>query len=263
MHLNLAISRTQSFSFLITLSHLHEILVAAALPTFTAASGLTWPLQYDEFEEVMFLQAGYARCGLVDGVNPCSTVAGGTQSSAWVRTVFHDMITHDGETGTGGLDASLLFEMDRLENAGALSFNETYGFLMNSYSSELSMADLTALGMYVAIANCGEAGPSGVPEPTHDTETMVARFAKAGMNVTEMVTCGHSLGGIHGNDFPQITGPGHQNDTDFLLFDSTGTNFDNNVITSYLVGNTSNLLVVGLEETNSDKRAFCELLQAI
>ncbi|THV03758.1 heme peroxidase [Dendrothele bispora CBS 962.96] len=183
------------------------------------------------------------------------------------------MITHDAEAGTGGLDGSLLFEMDRDENKGAISFNETYAFLGSMYSDALSISDITALGMYVTVANCGgpilkmragrvdatEAGPSGVPEPTNDTPTMVARFAKAGMNVTQMVAsvaCGHTLGGIHGNDFPEIAGPGRSNDTDFLLFDSSATRFDNKVVTEYFSGNTSNLLVVGPEATNSDKRVF-------
>jgi hypothetical protein len=111
------------------------------------------------------------------------------------------MITANVSAGTGGVDASLLYEMDRPENKGAEAFNQTYGFLTSQFSRKVSMADLTALGVYVTVTFCGGPtlqvragridatgpGPSGVPEPTDATQKMVARFATAGFNVTEMV----------------------------------------------------------------------------
>ncbi|KAK7434867.1 hypothetical protein VKT23_019970 [Stygiomarasmius scandens] len=115
------------------------------------------------------------------------------------------------------------------------------------------MADLTALGMYATIANCGgnEVADEGRSGGCNGGWTI-----GLGEYLSSCCIFHIYLGGIHGNDFPQITGPGRQNDTNFLLFDSTGTNFDNKVVTEYLAGNTSNLLVVGPEETNSDKRVF-------
>ncbi|KAF5343652.1 hypothetical protein D9758_014692 [Tetrapyrgos nigripes] len=249
----------------------------ATVPLLTKAADLTWPSPYDEFEDIMYLQTGYARRGIVDGVNPCSFNSGGNSnlqgSASWIRTLFHDMITADISAGTGGLDASLLYEMDRPENKGTAAFNVTYGFLSSLFSRKISMADLTALGTYTVLGVCGgplvqvragridatEAGPSGVPGPTHSTETMKERFATAGFNVTEMiasVACGHTLGVVHGNDFPEIAGPGRQNETDLLPFDSTKAQFDNALVVEYIHGNTSNPLVVGPEATNSDKRVF-------
>ena len=52
-----------------------------------------------------------------------------------------------------------------------------------------------------------EAGPPGVPKPEEDLKTHTATFAKNGFNVTEMiglVACGHSIGGVHHTNFPEI-----------------------------------------------------------
>lgn len=74
-----------------------------------------------------------------------------------------------------------------------------------------------------------------------------------------MVACGHTLGGVHNDNFPEITG-----DTTPLevhRFESNTSHsfskFDNVVVTEYLEGNTANLLAYGSNETtNSDKRVF-------
>jgi catalase (peroxidase I) len=50
-------------------------------------------------------------------------------------------------------------------------------------------------------------GPSGVPQPQEDLASHTASFARQGFNVSEMITlvaCGHSIGGVHGVDFPEI-----------------------------------------------------------
>lgn len=62
-----------------------------------------------------------------------------------------------------------------------------------------------------------------------------------------------ALGGVHSSDFPEITG--NDNATHSTKFDDTDV-FDEVVVTGYLHGNTSNPLVVGPEETNSDTRVF-------
>lgn len=75
-----------------------------------------------------------------------------------------------------------------------------------------------------------------------------------------MVACGHTLGGVHGKDFPEITG--NDSATNFVHFESDASSsfqkFDNVVVTEYLEGGvTSNLLVSGSNETmNSDARVF-------
>ncbi|KAK0448959.1 heme peroxidase [Desarmillaria tabescens] len=243
------------------------------LSFFTGLYAYTWPSNIDYLEGVTYQQAGYRRFGVIDGVNPCSfsSEGEGKQAAAeWVRTAFHDMITHNAAEGTGGMDASIMFEMDRPENPGS-AFNATMNFMVNFYNIQTSMADLFALAAHTAIRSCGGprlamrggrvdaigAGVAGVPEPTDDLDTIVTQFATAGFNTTEMiqmVACGHTLGGVHGVDFPEITGD--NSSTNFVHFDSTFSSFDSAVVTDYLDGTTENPLVVGPEGTNSDLLVF-------
>lgn len=185
------------------------------------------------------------------------------------------MSTHDVTQGTGGIDASIQFELSRDENEGA-AFNNSLGFFAGYYSNHVSMADLIALSVVAATDHCGgpqvefhagrvdatEAGPPGVPKPdqnlTHHTEV----FAKQGFNTEEMITmvaCGHTLGGVHHEDFPQIVGDPAATPGNVTQFEGNNSayKFDNNVLTEYLDGTTQNPLVVSLDDTqNSDKRIF-------
>ncbi|KAK0212134.1 heme peroxidase [Desarmillaria ectypa] len=245
----------------------------AFLAALTVVCAYTWPSNIDYLEGLIYQQAGYRRYGVIDGVNPCgfSSAGEGRQAAAeWVRTAFHDMITHNTTDGTGGMDASIMFEMDRPENPGA-AFNGTMNFMINYYNKQTSMADLFALAVYLAVGSCGgpliamrggridaaSAGPAGVPEPTDDLDTIVAQFATAGFNTSDMiqmVACGHTLGGIHGVDFPNITG--NDSSTNFVHFDNTFNSFDTAVVTEYLDGTTDNPLVVGPDGSNSDLLVF-------
>ncbi|KAL0071301.1 hypothetical protein AAF712_001867 [Marasmius tenuissimus] len=242
------------------------------------ASAYTWPGQWDELEDIMYLQSGYNRRGFHDGVTPCSAFPQGGPgpharhaAAEWVRTAFHDAITHNKETGTGGLDGSLLYETDRPENTGSIGFTDTFGFFHSFLNRRVSLADLIALGMFTAVKECGgptvqfragridatEAGESGVPEPTTDIDATIAQFEKAGYTKEEMiamVACGHTLGGVHGNDFPDIVG--NSSAEAFPQFDSTTAKFDNVVVTEFLSGNTTNPLAAGPDATNSDQRVF-------
>ncbi|KAK0476519.1 heme peroxidase [Armillaria luteobubalina] len=239
----------------------------------TGLYAYTWPSNIDYLEGVMYQQAGYRRFGIIDGVSPCSFSSDGAWRQAaaeWVRTAFHDMITHNAAEGTGGMDASIMFEMDRPENPGS-AFNATMNFLINFYNIQTSMADLFALGVHVSVRSCGgpriamrggridatSAGLAGVPEPTDDLDTIVSQFATAGFNTTEMiqmVACGHTLGGVHGVDFPDITGD--NSSTNFVHFDSSFSSFDSAIATDYLNDTTENPLVVGPEGSNSDLLVF-------
>ncbi|KAK0212136.1 heme peroxidase [Desarmillaria ectypa] len=239
----------------------------------TGLYAYTWPSNNDYLEGVMYQQAGYRRYGIIDGVTPCgfSNFGEGRQNAAeWVRTAFHDMITHNAADGTGGMDASIMFEMDRPENKGA-AFNGTMNWMGGFYNIQTSMADLFALAVYAAVRTCGGprltmrggridatgAGASGVPEPTDDLDTIVTQFATAGFNTMEMiqmVACGHTLGGVHGVDFPDITG--NSSSTNFVHLDSTFSSFDSAVVTDYLDGTTEDPLVVGPEGSNSDLLVF-------
>lgn len=70
-----------------------------------------------------------------------------------------------------------------------------------------------------------------------------------------MVACGHTMGGVHGKSFPEITE--NNTETNVVHFDTTDPTFDIKVATEYLDGTTQNPLVVAHNDTlNSDKRIF-------
>lgn len=208
-------------------------------------------------------------------MTPCSfggNIAGRQFAAEWIRTAFHDVATADVAAGTGGLDGSIWFELDRAENGGS-AFNNTFSFFANLYSIRASAADLLAMSVVVANAGCGgaqmpfragrvdalEAGPAGVPEPDTPLETTRARFAGAGFSGADMISlvaCGHTLGGVHSRNNPHITGLDPTPDT-VTKFDSTFDSFDSRVAAEYLRGNTTNPLVAGGNGTlNSDARIF-------
>ncbi|CAE6459670.1 unnamed protein product [Rhizoctonia solani] len=240
----------------------------------------TWPNPVlDEIEDITQVQGGVFRNGVLDGVSPCGAFPqSGTgdpsrqASSEWLRTAFHDAITHNAQTGTGGVDASLIWETDRSENLGGRSFNDTFGFMMNFYNIRASMSDLIALATYTAVRNCQgpplvmragridatEPGPEGgVPEPKDNINKLLSKFANAGFNKTDMiqmVACGHTIGGVHGQFFPELTGD--SNETNFAHFDTTAPTFDNKVATEYLDGTTLNPLVTAPGGNNSDFAVF-------
>lgn len=105
------------------------------------------------------------------------------------------MATFDAATGTGGLDASLQFELDRPENLGS-AFNNTFNSMHDFITPRASISDLIALSLVAASAACGgpnvplragridavEAGPAGVPKPEDDLESTQKTFTKAGFN---------------------------------------------------------------------------------
>lgn len=198
----------------------------------------------------------------------------GIQKSAeWVRTAFHDAATHDGSTGIGGLDASIQYELERGENLGA-ALNNTLGDISSSVNIHSSAADLIALALVMAVARCGdlsvplrfgrkdatEAGIMGVPEAHTDLETTRKRFEISGFNTSEMITlvaCGHTLGGVHSVDHPEIVLEGLVDPANVARFDNTTGTFDNQVIYEYLDNTSRNPLLRNTNDTlNSDKRIF-------
>lgn len=227
-------------------------------------------------DDLLYNQAGYNRNGaLSDQVKTCDFGAAepGIQKAAeWVRTAFHDAVTHDASTKTGGLDASIQYELDRAENLGA-ALNSTLADIASSVNVHNSAADLIALSMVMAVARCGNlhvplrigrkdatvAGVKGVPEAHTDLETSRRRFEMASFNQSEMITliaCGHTIGSVHSVDHPEIVSgtPAPEN---IAPFDSTSGNFDNAVVTEYLNNSTANPLVRNTNDTlNSDKRIF-------
>jgi hypothetical protein len=195
----------------------------------------TWPdIHIDDLEQYLYEHKsdGTGRAPFGDspapGVFPCTTVivdtddTGRLDSAEWIRTAYHDMATADTTTGLGGVDASIGFETHRPENIGN-AFNGTLNFFLAFQSERVSMADLLAMGASMAAEACSDgkvkvpfrggrvdakaAGPAGVPEPHQDLANHKESFKKQGFNTTEMiglVACGHTLGGVHGKDFPEI-----------------------------------------------------------
>lgn len=179
------------------------------------------------------------------------------------------MATADATTGKGGLDGSIQYMLDNGENLGP-GFNTTLHFLAGYHSSRASIADLIAMGVYISVRSCGgpiipvrggrvdapKAGDMGVPQPEHDIALFRQQFARMGFTPEEMIqvtVCGHTLGGVHNNEFPELVS------ADEVGSDSTVALFDNNVVTEYLESNTSNPLVVGPAATlgkDSDRRIF-------
>ncbi|KAM0562921.1 hypothetical protein ACHAPJ_001761 [Fusarium lateritium] len=234
-----------------------------------------WPAKTDFLEDLYAMQSGTIRFGFTDLVVPCgfnSNELGRQLAAEWIRTVFHDTITHDKAKGTGGLDASIMFETHRDENKGA-AFNHTLSELHEFVSPRSSGADMLALSLVASVASCGgqkvplrmgridatQAGVAGVPKPEHKLNSAMAAFTKAGFTQQEMialVACGHTVGGVHSTENPQIAG-GKPSPSNKPKFDSTSTEFDNVVVKEYLSSNGANPLVFGRNETtNSDKRIF-------
>ncbi|KAJ4355407.1 uncharacterized protein N0V89_003423 [Didymosphaeria variabile] len=250
--------------------------LALAALTSVATADYVWPGPNDHMEDLLYLQSGFNRFGFVDGILSCAfgqNVRGRQNSAEWIRTAYHDMSTADVDAGTGGLDASIMFETMRDENKGS-AFNNTFGHLHSFHTTRSTGADLLALAVVGSMSVCGghdvplrvgridatEAGRTGVPEPQQDLETHTKMFAMQGFNQTEMielVACGHTLGGVHHEDFPEITGDDTEGNVTAFEYDDSQFTFDNKVVTEYLANKTSNPLVSGANDTmNSDKRIF-------
>lgn len=202
------------------------------------------------------------------------TKSGRSNAAQWLRFAYHDVATHDSVAGTGGLDASLAWELDHPENIGNFEF--TLGILGNSPNYHMSASDNIALGTVIVSKFCGGPsipyrigrvdasgpGPVGVPLPHEDLATHTAAFKRQGFSATDMinlVACGHTLGGVHEVDFPNtIHGAISSSNTDGVVhFDSSDATFDNKIATDYISNRTGNPLVVGFNKTtNSDARIF-------
>ncbi|KAL5329264.1 hypothetical protein ACEPPN_002775 [Leptodophora sp. 'Broadleaf-Isolate-01'] len=223
----------------------------------------TWPSAIDELEDVMFLNAGYKSKGFGGHVTPCSfsEFGVGRQTAAeWLRIGFHDMATTNiFFEPHGGIDSSIAFELNNGENLGPgfVSTLQTYSAL---YNSRLSVSDIIALGVYASVRACGgpvvpirggridatAAGPQGVPQPQNPQGTFVNQFARMGFNTVDMIqmtACGHAIGGVHSEFFPEIV-PAGTAPNGYALFDNT-PEFDNNIATRYISGPNTDPLSVG------------------
>lgn len=192
-----------------------------------AESEYIWPnAKTDLLESMLYEQQGFGSGNSpATFIVPCDKVPFGTGrngAAEWLRTAYHDMATADVVSGIGGLDASIGFEVNRDENPG-VGFNETLVNLAAFLTSRSSMADLIALGAVFAANGCSNGsveipfrggridatgpGASGVPKPEQPLDEHITNFQRQGFTPQEMiglVACGHTLGGVHGVDFPEI-----------------------------------------------------------
>ncbi len=188
----------------------------------------TWPDETNDIlESILYEQFGDYSVSFAPNIEGCQkntdNLPGQNEAAEWIRAGFHDMATADIVAGTGGLDASIAFELDRPENPGRVEFTNTLAISRTVLTSKNSVSDGVALTVLIASQICSdgqvdfpyrygridarEAGPSGVPEPQDDIDSMTAAFKRTGFSTTEMiglVACGHSVGGVNGVDFPTI-----------------------------------------------------------
>lgn len=185
------------------------------------------------------------------------------------------MATGNFVQGTGGLDASIVYELRSSDNAGA-AFNTSLLGFESFYSPQSSLFNLIALGLCMAVRSCGgpliplriemvhatKSGITGVPQPQNDIGTFQNQFARMGFNnsgIASLVACGHTFGSVHASNQPLIIAPGSAPPYDAISMDSTPSTFDNRIAMEYVSGNTTDPLVVGLSvanKRNSDKVVF-------
>ncbi|KAF9486236.1 heme peroxidase [Pholiota conissans] len=241
----------------------------------TSATAYQWPSpEFDAVEGLLYEfepePPGFGSLHLT--LRGCVPQNNESTAAEWLHFAYHDMATHNIDDGTGGLDASLYYELDRAENVGSGMTVTLFDFV-DFPTKYISKSDIIAVGTVLAVAECGGpsipfrmgrvdsfiAGPSGVPEPQQDLATHTEIFRKQGFSQSEMiglVACGHTLGGVRFPDFPDIIDSPPDGSQLIETFD-TNPGFDNSIITQYLDGTTQNPLVVSANTTNlSDLRIF-------
>ncbi|KAK1993041.1 WSC domain-containing protein [Colletotrichum falcatum] len=238
----------------------------------------TWPSDIDELEEIMYQMFNARTRKFADAVFPCTkeTNGVGRQTAAeWLRTAFHDMAPANAGAGTGGLDASIQYELSvGGENTGP-AFSSSMTFFKPYLTRKSSMSDLIALGVYASVLSCNGPsidfrsgridatvkGPTGVPQPGNAIQIFTSQFARMGFTPQEMVqvtACGHTIGGVHSAENPGIV-PAGTFANGMAPMDTTNTVFDNKVVTEYLDGTTKNPLVFTMgngRNQNSDFKVF-------
>ncbi|CAL5005309.1 unnamed protein product [Urochloa decumbens] len=131
-----------------------------------------------------------------------------------LRLVFHDAGTFDVSNKSGGMNGSIIYEVDRPENTG---LNRSIKILGKAKAGideiqKVSWADLIAVAGAEAVALCGgpeipvrlgrldssTADPAGkLPEETLDADALKTAFSTKGFSTQEMVVLSgaHTIGG--------------------------------------------------------------------
>ncbi|EIN05069.1 heme peroxidase [Punctularia strigosozonata HHB-11173 SS5] len=263
-------------------------LSAVSLTALVAAAqgvrGAYYPsAKYAALEHLLVDSTGHNANTFYKAVTPCgnyvsenSTKTGRVTSAQWMRVAFHDFATADVAAGTGGLDASIVFEYTRPENSGQ-AFPDSFNYWKYYVGAQTSFSDIIALGTVAAISSCGgpqlvysagridatAAGQFGVPEPDEGLTDTLARFAGAGISQTDAIkltACGHTVGSVHHAGFPLVVGTDAVNANNTqggINMDTTGTTYDNRIAQEYVAGTTKNPLVTSFNVSQrSDLRLF-------
>ncbi|KAH8883387.1 heme peroxidase [Thozetella sp. PMI_491] len=226
-----------------------------------------WPNdQTDELERFLYEQIGFKATGVAGTVANCigdgSVPQGRSFGAEWLRNAYHDMATADVFAGTGGMDASIVYELDRPENVGG-AFGETLTAFQGLPSRRATLSDMFALAAVFAVGACSN-GTIVLPFRGGRVDALQSGPAgRQGFNTSEMiafVACGHALGDVHGIDFTEIVpftpdaDPANEHTTSY---DSTPNFFENRVATEYVANTSGNPLVSGSNiTTRSDFRIF-------
>ncbi|KAG2579941.1 hypothetical protein PVAP13_6NG303600 [Panicum virgatum] len=142
------------------------------------------------------------------------TVLTKAKAAGVLRLVFHDAGTFDVSDKSGGMNGSIIYEVDRPENTG---LNRSIKILGKAKSGiddiqKVSWADLIAVAGAEAVALCGgpeipvrlgrldssTADPAGkLPEETLDAAALKTLFSTKGFSPQEMVVLSgaHTIGG--------------------------------------------------------------------
>ncbi|WVZ92205.1 hypothetical protein U9M48_038288 [Paspalum notatum var. saurae] len=131
-----------------------------------------------------------------------------------LRLVFHDAGTFDISEKSGGMNGSIIYEIDRPENTGLNRSIKVLGKAKKEIDNvqKVSWADLIAVAGAEAVALCGgpeipvrigrldsrAADPAGkLPEETLDATSLKTLFGKKGFSTQEMVVLSgaHTIGG--------------------------------------------------------------------
>ena len=137
------------------------------------------------------------------------------KSPVALRLVFHDAFTYDLKTNTGGLNASIQYELDRPDNAGLKRgwhlVEVVKDTLKGTNLENVSCADIIALLGAQAVTKCGgpiidvslgridtnKADPDGrLPDLKSTAKELKDNFASKGFSVKELVVLSgaHTLG---------------------------------------------------------------------
>lgn len=131
-------------------SHITELVRACSIALVLLGSPSQASLNYptpllSRLERLLVDTDGAFRTGFKDAITPCSNYVNGAQtldrqtSAQWVRVAYHDFVTAQVVSGTGGIDASIGFETAREENKG-VAFNDSFSFFAPFSDAQTSSA---------------------------------------------------------------------------------------------------------------------------